>query len=121
MRNALTNNPRRAVFFISLSILILLSFLSLSNMTAFSGEHRYQVQRSSLHSYGSSLACDEEKNVGYALNSTTGQAEAGNRLGTKVVSLDGGFGKNLSTHEGENCPADTSGSTTTIFLPIIVK
>ena len=64
MSNALTNNPRRTVFLTGLALMILLIFLMLSNMTAFSGEHRYQIQRSSLHSYGSSLTCDEEKNVG---------------------------------------------------------
>ena len=121
MNTILIRNPRRTALLVGLSIMMILIFLALSNMTAFSGEHRYQVKRSSLHSYGSSLACDEDKNVGYSLNATTGQAEAGNRLGTKVLSLDGGFGSNRSGYESGDCPAKPTGTPKTIFLPIIVR
>ena len=114
-------NPRRTVFLASLSIVIFLIFLSLSNMTAFSDEHRYRVERSSFHSYGSSFVCDKEANVGYALNATAGQAEAGNRLQTKVYQIDGGFEANRSVHSAEDCPDQTVGSTMTIFLPFIVR
>ena len=114
-------NPRRTVFLASLSIVIFLIFLSLSNMTAFSDEHRYRVERSSFHSYGSSFVCDKEANVGYALNATAGQAEAGNRLQTKVYQIDGGFEANRSARPAKDCPDQTTGSPTTIFLPTVIK
>ncbi len=96
-------NPAR---FIGIGVMVLLIVGIISSVGPVSSSKAvYTIDRSSLHSYGSSDGCDASEKSNFTLNGTKGQPEVWPELSDSKLNLQGGFGANRHVPSNLDCDA----------------
>ena len=110
-------NKLARLFGIVVMALLVVIVISLASPAA-SSKAVYTIDRSSLHSYGSSQGCDASEKSNFTLNGTKGQPEVEPELSEADLSLRGGFGANQQVPSDLDCettpvPTETPSPTAT--------